>query len=341
MNTPCAACEARSGGKTACRHLLDGFLRTFVDAPDRVRRCTACNAGADHVPLCDACYAELEEVHVRVDDAAVRDGYALIDRARYDAAELRPGGPIPRVRAGDFAKLAFASIPSHEQAHIEAMWVRDVVEREDGLEGILDNDPQVVRPLVAGDAVRFRREHVIGAQLQGTLAARTDGHACAECDDAAGPPRVQGEEDRVALRDVRRFGVHIIGVPDGKEEEQLGFVYTLGAHHSFGVPDLIAVGLDFRMMVEVFNRLFRDVEAGRPLRLGEKRTDVFENAAAILLSLDDTPAVRERMTWTRWFHKGPSPCAQLVWSDPWGAFPWEPHATSTRQDVLAAPVAFH
>lgn len=70
---------------------------------------------------------------------------------------------------GDYAKLVFRSINSDnskesQQPSGERMWVKISKKTSDGYEGVLDNDPQVISTLSAGDLISFRPENVIDFQ---------------------------------------------------------------------------------------------------------------------------------------------------------------------------------
>jgi hypothetical protein len=73
---------------------------------------------------------------------------------------------------------------------------------------------------------------------------------------------------------------------------------------------------------DTFWHIYRELEAGRRLPVGELTGEIFENAAAVLLpvALEQYEA---HLGWSRWFYGNDSfECLQLVFPDRGGEFPW-------------------
>jgi hypothetical protein len=59
-------------------------------------------------------------------------------------------------------------------------------------------------------------------------------------------PEPADDHDRKLLADVQGYGWHVIGIEE--DEEGPGFAYSIGLHHNFGHPEIIAVGLRVQVM---------------------------------------------------------------------------------------------
>lgn len=96
-----------------------------------------------------------------------------------DAEELSAESPdsfsIPskedreNLAEGDYAKLIFRYThldknKDSKEPSGERMWVKISRKTADGYEGLLDNDPQVVTSLSAGDQIMFDAKHIIDFQ---------------------------------------------------------------------------------------------------------------------------------------------------------------------------------
>jgi hypothetical protein len=310
----------------ACEHLLASVLSGWVERPGPSLRCARCARTRKKVtlePLCKRCFEQGKLVHLPLGAADRKAGYAVVPR---DLRRRTFPGPTPvsAWREGDLAKVAILSLDSPQEIELENPWFIAIREEEDGwLSGEVNNDLSLFPGVLAcGDRLRFRREHLMDTSIVASPPDRTDGHACSRCDPPAGSPRVENEMSRKTIADVRRVGWSVIGVlPDADHPQP--FAYTIGLHHSFQLPDFILIGMDYPGSGKALNRLVLDARARGTLSLGVALDDLFEDARAMLVELADGPELQARMTGTRWFEEGPSPCVQLVWSDRDGLFPWD------------------
>jgi hypothetical protein len=323
----CSLCEKTSRTKhAACEHLTAAVLSGWVERPGPSLCCARCARTKKRLtldPLCKGCFEEQKRTHLPLGQEELAAGFAVMPRAL-----RRPifGDPCPVAtwREGDLAKVSILSLDSPQEIELENPWLIRILEEEDGwLSGEVNNDLSLFAPgvLACGDRIRFRREHIMATSIIASPPDRSDGHACALCDSTVGPPRVDDERSRKVIDDVRRVGWSVLGVlPD---EDHQPFAYTVGVHHSFDFPDLIVTGIPFPDSGKILNRIVLDARARGSLPLDLVLDGVFEDCRAMLLDLANQRAVDARMTFTRWFEEGPSPRAQLVWSDLDGRFPWE------------------
>lgn len=306
--------------------------------------CDACAAqGSELTRGCRACFLLLREQMLAAPHDEKR-GYLFVTRADRRAAGLGDPRPFARLHETDGVKVSLLVTNLASETLVENPWLSHVRDEGDGwLSGEVESELRAFGPkvLAKGDRVSFRREHVLDVSPVVALAKRTDKHGCALCDPGAGPPRMPKPDDgsAKAIADVRAWGWHVVSIEEG--EESPAFAYTLGAHHSLGVPDVLLSGLDEETAFPVLNRLLDRQRKGAALPVGAVLDDVFEDAKAMLVALDEGEGPEPVMTWTRWFYEAPSPKVQLVWADPAGRFPadagFADWARASQMIELASP----
>jgi hypothetical protein len=113
----------------------------------------------------------------------------------------------------------------------------------------------------------------------------------------------------------------------GADNEGPGFSYTTGFWLKFGHPELIAFSLSGRIAHDTFWHIYRELEAGRRMAVGEETGEIFKNVPAVLLPVAQRH-FRDHLGWSRWFYGNDNfQCLQLLWSDRDGLFPWSPDAS--------------
>jgi len=106
-------------------------------------------------------------------------------------------------------------------------------------------------------------------------------------------------------------------------DDNLGFSYTTGFWLSLRHPELIVFSIDGDAAHDILWKVYRAVESGRRLPIGEPIEDIFEGFDALLLPVEKHH-YREYLLSTRWFYGGEDfPCLQLIWPDDQGLFPWQ------------------
>jgi hypothetical protein len=107
----------------------------------------------------------------------------------------------------------------------------------------------------------------------------------------------------------------------------------------FSFPELIVFSLAREIAHDTFWHIYRELEAGQRLPIGEPSAEVFENVTAVLLPVSRVH-YRAHLGWSRWFYRGDGfECLQLVFSDTSGLFPWSPGSSEdfrTAQPDLTA-----
>jgi hypothetical protein len=152
----------------------------------------------------------------------------------------------------------------------------------------------------------------------------------------ANPARLD-EHERNFVEKIRKhgwFGMHV-----GADDEAPAFSYTTGFWLKFKFPELIVFSVGRENAQGMFWTVYRELEAGNRLPIGQPTEQIFENAAAVLLSVS-TQQYPSYLGWSRWFYGNDNfECLQLVWPDPSGLFPWSaesPEGLRAAQPDLTA-----
>jgi Domain of unknown function (DUF4262) len=117
-------------------------------------------------------------------------------------------------------------------------------------------------------------------------------------------------------------------MPDDKGP---GFSYTTGFWLKFSFPEVILFSMSKETAQDTFWHIYRELEAGRRLPVGEPTGEIFENAAAVLLPVSPEQ-YQSYLGWSRWFYGSDNfECLQLVFPDRGGEFPWTPGSPADFQ----------
>jgi hypothetical protein len=149
-------------------------------------------------------------------------------------------------------------------------------------------------------------------------------------EDAAEPVRLneaqwpspEDDGDRHLLEDVRTVGWHVIGIE--ADDDGPALAYTVGLHHSFGHPELVAFGLPIATLFGMLNALGEAVKAGQRFRSLDETDRALEEYQVLLLEIDPRH-YREHLGYARWFYRGNNFAAlQCVWPDAQQRYPTDP-----------------
>jgi hypothetical protein len=134
----------------------------------------------------------------------------------------------------------------------------------------------------------------------------------------ADPERLDQHEQNFVqqIREHGWFGTHVAADSEGP-----AFSYTTGFWLKFRFPEVILFSMSRQTAHDTFWHIYRELEAGRRIPVGQTTGEIFKNAAAVLLpvSLDQYEA---HFGWSRWFYGNDSfECLQLVFPHRGGEFP--------------------
>ena len=131
------------------------------------------------------------------------------------------------------------------------------------------------------------------------------------------------EQDQEFLAAIDKHGWFNTRVfdPDGELPD---FSYSTGFWLRHRFPEIILFGLPKEVSHEVLWDVFRCIKQGDDLPMGVRLGEIFGNADAFLLPVAKRH-YEGHFNWCNWFYRGDEfPCAQLIWPDRAGKFPWEP-----------------
>lgn len=149
-------------------------------------------------------------------------------------------------------------------------------------------------------------------------------------------PEPADEHDRKLLADVEGHGWHVIGVEE--DEEGPGFAYSIGLYHTFGHPEVIALGLPVRVLHRIITAVGEEVRSGKRFEHLDESGDVLEGYDVAFRAVERRH-YPDYFCYARWFYRGDGfPALQCVWPDSARRYPWHPEsdvAFARRQPLLS------
>ncbi len=139
------------------------------------------------------------------------------------------------------------------------------------------------------------------------------------------------ESEQRVVDDVAKYGwhcVHILGDDAGGP-----YSFTVGAFHSFGLPELIVFGLPFKLAQEVLHLAIQAARDGRITDFSIPTDQLLEGLSCVFVEVP-----RAHYYWhvgyCSWFYFGDEfPLYQIVWPSNAGRFPWHPEATAEFREL--------
>jgi hypothetical protein len=135
-------------------------------------------------------------------------------------------------------------------------------------------------------------------------------------------PKAECEADDKILGNVRKYGCHIVGIPDAKPR----FAFSIGLFANYSHPELIIFGLNSNNGSLIINDVRDRVAAGQKFADGDVSDDILADGYKVCFWQVPLDAYREYLGTAIWFYsKSPTsfPCLQIIWQDRNRRFPWE------------------
>jgi hypothetical protein len=133
------------------------------------------------------------------------------------------------------------------------------------------------------------------------------------------------EADEIVLRNVRKHGCHIVGLPDG--ERGPGYAFSVGLFANYSHPELVIFGLGSDTSVKIINDVRDRAAAGHKFVDGDISDDILEGGYKVCFWDVPLKAYDSYLGTAIWFYAKsprPFPCLKIIWQDRHGRFPWEP-----------------
>jgi hypothetical protein len=144
------------------------------------------------------------------------------------------------------------------------------------------------------------------------------------------PTRANDEQERKAIEDIRKRGVHLLHVFDSEGNDP-EFSYTVGLWHTHHHPEVIIVGLKEDLRHILLNNLNHEIGKGRVFTDGLSATDVLDGYTCYFQELPKD-LYREYLGWDRWFYGGDEfEAVQMLWPNIHGVYPWDKNASENLQ----------
>jgi hypothetical protein len=148
--------------------------------------------------------------------------------------------------------------------------------------------------------------------------------------------RARDAQERKAIEDIRKYGVHILHVFDD-EGNKPEFSYTVGLWHTHGHPEVLISGLKQGLRHTLLNNINYSIGQGRQFRDGQSATDVIENYRCYFQEIL-RDKYRPYLGWDVWFY-GDSDfdAVQMLWPSVDHVYSWENRASEflkNAQEIL-------
>ncbi len=144
------------------------------------------------------------------------------------------------------------------------------------------------------------------------------------------PPKATDAPEQKALRDIEKYGWHIVHVaPEG---DSPGWSFTIGLHHGFGHPELVVFGVPHQAAHDILNVAGEAIKGGKTYEVGPAYLDFLEGYA-----IEFRP-VQERwfapfLGLAVWYYQGVGfPVRQMFWPSRDHHMPWDAEASDSLRD---------
>jgi hypothetical protein len=134
-------------------------------------------------------------------------------------------------------------------------------------------------------------------------------------------PEPEDDRDRKLLADIARVGWAVIGIPE--DDEGPGYAFSVGLYRTFGHPEVILIGLPWKLSYRFINDIGAAVKAGKQYEPGREYDDLVEGYPAVFVAVD-RGHYKEYLGTAGWFYRGwDFPVVQMVWCDRDRCWPWD------------------
>lgn len=145
------------------------------------------------------------------------------------------------------------------------------------------------------------------------------------------------------IDDIKKFGWIVTMVMDKADEstDEPNFAYSIGLFETFGLPEILIIGLKPELQHIIINNIGEDYKAGKKLESGTFQKDIIDNFDCWVVEVDKK-YYKDYFGRALWYYKNDNfPVYQIVYPTTKGIFPWEDDFPKTlKQPILSESIAF-
>ena len=168
--------------------------------------------------------------------------------------------------------------------------------------------------------------------------------------DSLKNPRIPGFEwqepqddgDRKMFRDILDHGCQVLAIQPGKNSPD--FSYSVGLYLNFLHPEILIMGMSSQACHKAINQICREADAGKIVKAGEQRSDLFEVPRPVRFVPVDKKRYSDYLGYAVWFYRSllyrveprmehKFPVLQVMWPDKNLIYPDNPKCDQIVRDV--------
>jgi hypothetical protein len=147
-------------------------------------------------------------------------------------------------------------------------------------------------------------------------------------------PKERVDEEKCPA-DIALYGLHVLRV--GGDKEWPEFTYSVGLFRTFGLAEVIILGLRGELAHSLLNELAACARAGKQYQVREMADGLLDGLQVTFRPIPSEHVVAH-FGWALWYYDGePFPALQLVFPSTAGVWPWDSEASDfvrTQQPIL-------
>lgn len=135
------------------------------------------------------------------------------------------------------------------------------------------------------------------------------------------------EKEQRVINDISEFGWHCVNILADSEGPE--YAFTVGAYHTFGIPELVIFGIPKNVAHQILTNAITGLRTGAIKNMADP-TDELLNGYDCRFAKVPESSYQENVGFCRWYYEGNSfPLYQIVWPSKSGYFPWDKEATES------------
>lgn len=140
------------------------------------------------------------------------------------------------------------------------------------------------------------------------------------------------EGDKKLLSDIEEVGWHVVKVLE--DEKGPGFCYSIGLYKTFGLPEIIIIGLPPDLTHDLINIIGEDLREGNVYKSGNYYSDIIDGYDCFMLEVERS-YYKEYLGYGMWYYEEEQfPAIQCIYPDEENEYPWD----WSEEDRLYQPI---